>query len=145
MTLDRLLAFAGLHPVAFAILAALTVALVVSEVTRQLTGYKRLSPALLTTLINRQDAVVVDVSGQADYEKGHIAGARSLPLAQFDPAHKWLAKAQERPIALVCRTGAGSAEAAKRLVKAGFQKVHWLEGGLVAWQEASLPLVKGKS
>jgi rhodanese-related sulfurtransferase len=145
MTLDRLLAFAGLHPLPVALLAAITVALVVNEAMRLMGGYQRLSPAQLTMLINREDALVVDVSGQADFEKGHIVGAKSLPLAQFDPAHKWLAKAQERPVALVCRTGAGSTEAAKRLVKAGFQKVSWLEGGLAAWQQADLPLVRGRN
>jgi rhodanese-related sulfurtransferase len=44
----------------------------------------------------------------------------------------------------VCRTGAISAQAAKRLVKAGFKRVYWLDGGIAAWQQADLPLLKGK-
>jgi rhodanese-related sulfurtransferase len=145
MTLDRLLAFAGLHPLPVGALVVLTLALAWTELARRFTGYRALTPALLTSLINRDDAQVYDLSSAADYEKGHIAGARNLPLASFDPAHKWLAKAHDRPVALVCRTGAGSADAAKRLVKAGFQKVHWLDGGIAAWQQADLPLVRGRS
>jgi rhodanese-related sulfurtransferase len=49
------------------------------------------------------------------------------------------------PVALVCRTGTGSAEAARKLAKAGFKQVHWLDGGIAAWQQAQLPLVKGKA
>jgi rhodanese-related sulfurtransferase len=144
MTLDRLLAFAQLHPLPFAGLAAITVALVVTEVARLTTGYKRLTPAMLTALINRDDALVVDVSAASDFDKGRIAGSKNLPMAQFDPEHKLLAKQKERPVAVVCRTGQGSAEAAKRLLKAGFTQVYLLEGGTTAWQQAELPLVRGK-
>jgi rhodanese-related sulfurtransferase len=144
MPLDRLLAFAELHLVPVLALAALTVAILWTEITRRLTGYQRLTPASLTSLINREDALVVDVSAAADFDKGRIAGSKNLPLAQFDPEHKLLGKAKERPVAVVCRTGMGSADAAKRLLKAGYTRVHWLEGGTAAWQQAELPLVKGK-
>ena len=56
-----------------------------------------------------------------------------------------LAKVRELPVAVACRTGTASADAAKRLVKAGFKQVFWLDGGVAAWQQANLPLVKGKA
>ena len=145
MPTDRLLAFAQLHLVPFIALAAITVALLWLEVARRLTGYQRLTPAALTALINREDALVVDVSAAADFDKGRIAGSKNLPMAQFDPAHKLFGKATDRPVAVVCRTGTGSADAAKRLLQAGYSRVHWLEGGLAAWQQAELPLVRGKN
>jgi rhodanese-related sulfurtransferase len=144
MSSDRLLAFAQLQAIPLAALVALTVAIIVTEVMRRLTGYKRLSPSELTALVNREDALVLDVSPTAEFEKGHIAGARGVPLGQLDPEHKRIAKAKDRPIVVVCRTGQGSAQAAARLVKAGYSRVHWLEGGLPAWQQGELPLVKGK-
>jgi rhodanese-related sulfurtransferase len=144
MTFDRLAAFAQLHPLACLGLAALTVAILYNEVARRLTGYKSLTPAQLTTLVNREDALVLDVSAAADFDKGRIAGAKSLPMAQFNPEHKLLGKAKDRPVALVCRTGQGSAEAAAKLVKAGWTRVHLLEGGIPSWQQAELPLVKGR-
>jgi rhodanese-related sulfurtransferase len=65
--------------------------------------------------------------------------------SQFDPENKLLANARELPVVVVCRTGQGSADAAKRLKKAGFTKVFWLDGGIAAWQQADLPLVKGRA
>jgi rhodanese-related sulfurtransferase len=145
MSFASLLAFAQTQPLASAALVALTVAIVVTEVTRRLTGYARLSPPELTALINREDALVLDVSAAGDFDKGRIAGAKNLPAAQFDPEHKLLGKAKERPVAVVCRTGQASADVAAKLVKAGWTRVHWLEGGIPAWQQAELPLVKGKA
>jgi rhodanese-related sulfurtransferase len=145
MSFAPLLAFAQSQPLASAALVALTVAIVFNEVTRRLTGYARLSPAQLTALVNREDALVLDVSATGDFDKGRIAGAKNLPAAQFDPEHKLLGKAKERPVAVVCRTGQASADVAAKLVKAGWTRVHWLEGGIPAWQQAELPLVKAKN
>ena len=80
-----------------------------------------------------------------DFDKGHIPGARQVAMSQFDAENKDLAKAKELPVVVYCRNGQTSAQAAQRLMKAGFTKVHWLEGGLAAWSEAQLPLAKGKN
>src|SRR5690606_9441596 len=69
---------------------------------------------------------------------------KNVVMSQFDPENKLLAKAQELPIAVVCRNGMVSGQAAKRLVKAGFKRVHWLDGGIGAWQAADLPLARGR-
>ena len=123
----------------------LTIAIVYTEISRFFTGYKTVNSAGLTALINREDAQVFDVSAIADFDKGHIAGAKNIVLSQISAENKLLAKAKEQPVVLVCRSGIQSAEAAKKLVKAGFAKVFWLDGGVAAWQQADLPLVKGKN
>jgi rhodanese-related sulfurtransferase len=145
MTLQTLLAFASDHLLWSLALVGLTLALIYNEVARLFTGFKSVTPAQLTGLINRDDALLIDLSASADFEKGHIAGAKNLAMSQFDPENKLLAKVRELPVALVCRSGAVSADAAKRLVKAGFKSVYWLDGGVAAWQQAELPLVKGKA
>ena len=72
--------------------------------------------------------------------------AQQLEFVALEPVRAALAaKAKEQPVVLVCRTGMQSADAAKKLVKAGFAKVYWLDGGVAAWQQADLPLVKGKN
>jgi rhodanese-related sulfurtransferase len=142
--LDRLPEFIGNHPVLSLAFIGLTVALIALEIGRLTRGYKAVSPAQLTGLINHDNALVVDVSAAGDYEKGHILGAKHVPMSQFDPENKVLAKAKELPIAVVCRTGMVSTGAAKRLVKAGFKQVSWLDGGIAAWQQADLPLAKGR-
>ncbi|MFT3763727.1 MAG: rhodanese-like domain-containing protein [Pseudoxanthomonas sp.] len=144
MDFQTLKAFVASSPILWLALAALTVAIVFTEVKRLLRGYRSLGPAELTRLINREDALVVDLSAIADFEKGHIAGSRNVLPSNFDPENKMLAPAKARPVVAVCRDGNASAGAAARLKKAGFEQVYWLDGGIAAWRQAELPLVKGR-
>lgn len=144
MNFQELLAFAEGSPILSLALVGLTIALIYTEVARLFRPYKALRPAELTGLINRDNALVVDLSPSADFEKGHIAGSKNVAMSQFDPENKLLANARALPVVAVCRTGQASADAAKRLKKAGFEKVYWLDGGIAAWQQADLPLVKGR-
>jgi len=144
VTLDELLAFAGRHPYLSLGLVGLTLAIAYTEVMRLFRGYKALRPAELTGLINRDNALVIDLSASADFEKGHIAGSKSVQPSQFDPENKLLSAAKALPVVVTCRNGHASADAAKRLKKAGFEHVHWLDGGIQAWQQADLPLVRGR-
>lgn len=127
------------------VLAGLTLALVVTEVMRLFRGFKGVSPAQLTELINRENALVVDLRGLGDFEKGHIIGSRHMLPSQVDPEGKLLAKAKETPVVLVCAVGVTASATAQKLVKAGFKKVSVLDGGIGAWTGASLPLAKGKA
>lgn len=145
MTFQELLAFAERHTYLSLALVGLTIAIIYVEIARLFRGYKALRPAELTGLINRENALVIDLSASNDFEKGHIAGSKSVQPSQFDPENKLLANARELPVVVVCRTGQGSADAAKRLKKAGFTQVFWLDGGIAAWQQADLPLVKGRA
>jgi len=143
--LHRLPEFLGSHfYLTLGFIGVLT-ALLVTEVQRFTRGYKALTPAGLTQLVNRENALLIDVSSLQDFEKGHIPGARHVAMSQFDAENKELAKARELPVAIYCRNGQTSGQAAQRLVKAGFGRVYWLEGGLGAWSEAQLPLAKGRS
>jgi rhodanese-related sulfurtransferase len=143
--LERLPEFIGANPILAMGFVGLSAAIVINEISRLRRGYKSASPSELTTLMNRDNALVVDVSAIADFEKGHILGAKHVALSQFDPENKLLAKLRELPVAVVCRTGMTSHTAAAKLVKAGFKNVYLLEGGVQAWQSADLPLVRGKA
>ncbi len=138
------MAFAGRNPVLSLALAGLTIAIVFNEISGLFRGYKGLRPAELTGLVNRDNALVVDLRPFADFDKGHIAGAKNVLMAQFDPENAQLRSAKSLPVVLVCKTGQSAGTAAKRLRKAGFEKVYVLDGGIAAWQQADLPLVKGR-
>ncbi len=144
MNFETLMAFAGRHPMLSLALAGLTVAIIFTEIKRLTRGYKSLKPAELPLVANQPGAVVVDLSAIADFEKGHIAGSRNVIPSQFDPAGKLLSGARQSPVVVVCRNGMASADAAAKLKKAGFEQVHWLDGGIAAWQAAGLPLGKGR-
>jgi rhodanese-related sulfurtransferase len=143
--IDQLQTFFGNHVLLCLGIVGVTIALIVNELSRFTSGYRTISPHQLTALINRDNALVVDVSPFPDFEKGHVVGSRNVVMSQFDPENKQLAKVRELPVALICRNGTTSTIAAKRLVKAGFKHVYWLDGGVAAWQSADLPLARGKN
>jgi rhodanese-related sulfurtransferase len=145
VNLEELLAFAGRHQLLSIGLVGLTVAIVANEVAQLFRGYKVLRPAGLTALVNRDNALVVDLRPMADFEKGHIPGSKNVQMTQYDPESKQLAPAKALPVVLVCKTGQTAGAAAKRLRKAGFEHVHVLDGGIGAWQQADLPLAKGRA
>lgn len=142
--LHRLPEFIGNHPILSMAFFGVLIAVIASEAGRWFRGYKDVTPAELTRLINGENALVIDVSPPADFEKGHVPTAKNVAMAQFDPEHKDLNKVKDKPVVVICRSGQTSAGAASRLVKAGFKRVYTLGGGTAAWTGADLPLAKGK-
>jgi rhodanese-related sulfurtransferase len=93
-------------------------------------------------LINRRDAVVLDVRETGDYNAGHIANARHIPEGQVAERLKELEKYKSRPIVVSCRAGTRAPVVTGMLRKSGFAEAVALRGGVTAWQQASLPLEK---
>jgi rhodanese-related sulfurtransferase len=144
MFFERLPEFIAAHPLLTALFVGLTIAIIYNEIARRRRGYTDVSPQALVNLINREDAAVIDISPLADFEKGHIVGARHVMLSQLDPKAKDIAKLAEKPVVIVCRAGATSGQAARRLVLSGFKRVGVLAGGMQAWTAADLPVTRGK-
>jgi len=92
-------------------------------------------------LINREKAVLIDVSEPEEFAQGHAAGARNVPLNSLQGA-KELPSNKQLPVVLMCSTGARAARAAGELRKLGHERAIALAGGLRAWREANLPLEK---
>ena len=95
-----------------------------------------------TKMINRQDALVLDVRDQAEYAQAHILNSRGLPLSQIEARIGDVEKFKDKPVIVVCASGNRSSAAAAVLRKHGFSNVFNLSGGLAAWQQAGLPLQK---
>jgi rhodanese-related sulfurtransferase len=100
----------------------------------------RLSPAEATLMMNREDALVLDVRETGEWSSGHIQGARHITLAQLEKRMSEIEKFKEKPIIVVCASGNRSASACGQLKKGGFDKVYSLGGGVSSWIEANLPL-----
>lgn len=103
-------------------------------------GSNKLTPAQATLLMNRENAVVIDVREPGEWNAGHIAGARHFALSQLDQRIAELEKLKSRPLIVCCASGTRGASASGRLRKAGFEKVFTLAGGIAGWTEAKLPL-----
>lgn len=130
------------HPLLVMAFLAIATGLAWTLVAGRSAGVRRLGPAEATRLINSDDAVVVDVRGDGDFRQGHIINALNVPEKQLESQLAKLQKYKDKPVITVCRNGQSSAKAAAVLRRQGFQRVHTLAGGLLAWEGASLPLLK---
>jgi rhodanese-related sulfurtransferase len=116
-------------------------AMLIWPYVRRMGGGPSVSAAQATQLINREDALVVDVRDPGEYGGGHILGAKNLPLSRIDSAGKEIAaKRKDKPLIVYCDTGNRSTKAAAALRSQGFSQVLNLSGGLAAWQQAGLPV-----
>jgi len=92
-------------------------------------------------LINREKAVLIDVSEPAEYAAAHATGSRSVPLGSLESSND-LPKNKALPLVVVCPTGARAGRAVATLKKLGFENARALAGGLEAWRAANLPVEK---
>ena len=105
-------------------------------------GRGGLSAAEATQLINRRNAVVVDLRSAADFANGHLPSSRHLAFAELQAKIGQIAKNKATPVLLVCQDGLQSNKATRLVTEAGYTEVHALQGGLAAWQQAGMPVVK---
>jgi rhodanese-related sulfurtransferase len=138
---QQLIEFIGNHWVLFAALAGILGLLAHNLVV---SGKGSVDPAGATDLINRKDALVLDVRPAADFTQGHIINAVNIPMNGLNKQTGTLQKHKDRTILVTCRSGSQSAMACRQLRKEGFSDIHNLRGGLLAWQSANLPLSKKK-
>lgn len=103
-------------------------------------GANRVSPLQATLLLNRDDALVIDVREAGEWASGHIPNARHIALGQLEKRISEIEKFKTRPLIVICQTGNRSSSACGKLKKLGFEKVFNLAGGFAAWREAGLPM-----
>ena len=141
--MDRLLEFAGNHTLlVFALVTSLLLA-VFTELRRKATGMMAVQPTDAVKLINN-DAVVLDMRSAESFSRGHIVGARNVPMDELDGHLDKLARFKSKPVVAVCDAGITSSKAVNTLRNSGFESVYNLKGGMNAWGQAGLPVVSGK-
>ena len=101
-----------------------------------------LSPQDMVQLMNREKAIVIDVCEPDEFARGHVIGAKNLPLGHLEEKLAQVVKSKSAQVVMVCQVGARSARAAATARKLGFENVQSLAGGLKAWQAASMPVEK---
>jgi rhodanese-related sulfurtransferase len=105
-------------------------------------GGKKISAQGAVNLINRDQAVVVDIRDRKDFNEGRITGAINIPLSSLKERASELKKHSEKQIIVADKMGQHSAMAVKQLNAEGYQNVVRLNGGVADWKAANLPLVK---
>lgn len=125
----------------WAALAAVSGVMLIVTSTR---GSRGISAAQATALINRDDALVIDVREPGEFAAGHLLNARNIPTSQLEKRIAELEKFKDKPVIVNCQSGGRSASACTILQKAGFTQIHNLEGGIAAWEQAGMPITRQK-
>jgi rhodanese-related sulfurtransferase len=105
-------------------------------------GGPTLGTLAATKLINERDVQIIDVRGPDEFREGSLENARNMPVG--DIASQAGQLPQDKPALVVCKSGGRASMGAVKLRSAGIKEVFILSGGLDAWREAGLPVVKVK-
>ena len=140
--LTQISEFAVNHPFLVLAFVVLLVLVVLNELKTATQRFASLTPAAAVQLMNNDDIVVLDVREPSETAAGKIAKAIQIPVGAVKTRIAELDKHKNKTVLVYCKTGARSGAACKELSKNGFDKVYSLNGGLLAWQEAHLPISK---
>lgn len=124
------------------VVALVSGAMLLWPLVRRSAGGPWVTPSQATHLINREDALVIDVREANEFATGHVLGAKNLPLARMETAGADFMKKKDRPVIVYCDGGDRSNKAIGALKKQGFTHIANLSGGIKAWQDAGLPVEK---
>ena len=123
-------------------LAIVLVALMALEFVRLKKQAVRIDPSKAVQLINKENAIVIDVRPADNFKSGHIIDAQSLPGNSLTENPKKIERFRAKPLIIVCTNGIESQKIASTLLKQGFN-AYSLAGGISAWSTAEMPLIKG--
>lgn len=140
--MERLLEFAAHHPYLVALAVGMLLVTLAYEMRAQTQAFAAVSPMEAVRLLN-QGAILVDVRANSDFKAGHIGNARNLPGNEIAAGAESLARFKDKTVITCCETGVTSGSAARHLIRLGFKQVFNLRGGIAAWRQDNLPIVKG--
>ncbi len=138
MMVAHLIEFATNHYLltgAFVILLGLLIATELSK------GGRSLSTGELTALVNRDEAIVIDVRAKKEFTSGHIVGSVNFPQDKILTRTAELEKFKPKTLIIVDAAGQHAGHTARELLKSGFNAAK-LSGGISSWRGDNLPLVK---
>lgn len=143
--MQEIMQFIGRHPILSLAWVGLFAAVLFMTFKGLTSKVKVITRGEATRLINKEDAVVVDVRSRDDYRKGHIANSLNVLPADIKSGNFGeLEKHKSQPVIVVCGNGVSSQDSTALLTKAGFEKVTLLKEGIAGWSGENLPLVRGK-
>ena len=139
--MEKLILFIGEQYILIAATLTCVLMLIYHESRR---AGKTLTPQQVANLMNREQAVLIDLRDAADYKAGHVVDAMNVPNNQFKDKIASLSKYKEKPVVLTCKMGQHSSSAGKQLASNGFTQIYRMSGGMMEWTSQQFPVVKGK-
>lgn len=140
--MQDIVVFAMQHWLLCALLIVLVIAVVVVELRGNVGGIISIAPSRAVYIMNRENAVVLDVRPADIFKKSHIIGSLNIPASEVTGSLAKLSNDKTRPL-IVCALNQQANAIAQRLKKQGFEKLYILQGGLAAWQQEQLPVESG--
>lgn len=140
--IQQIIEFAGNHTMLVAAFVIVLGMLISNEISLLTRGFGDISPGEATRLINHENAVLLDIRSTPECLDGCIIDSKHIPTSELLSRIKELEKHKHDHIVAYCRSGTRSIAACKILKKHGFEHVYNLSGGIMAWQNANLPITK---
>jgi len=137
--MDQLIEFVTNHIELSGVFIALLAALWFTEKSR---SGRSVSPQEATLMLNRDEAVIVDVRDKKEYNEGRISGSVHIPFANLKDRSSELEKYKSKQIVLVDKMGQHSGMAGKTLKAEGYENVCRMTGGISEWTNSNMPLVR---
>jgi len=125
-----------------ALLLILLAAIIITEAKKLSKKYKDLTPAEVVQLINRNDAIMLDVREAKELSGDGIRNAKQIAFSTLSTQGAQLAKFKDQPVITFCTNGFKAPQASRWLCQQGFTQVYCLKGGIMAWKQANMPVVK---
>ena len=138
--MEQVIEFAGNNLLLVGGFVAVLGFLVWTELTRKLQGLNELTPVQAVPWINDPDAVIIDISPVADFNKGHIVNARNLQASRLSNPDAEIQKLKDSKLLVVCKSGQTAVAAATSLRKMGASEVAVLKGGMAQWRGDQFPV-----
>ena len=137
--MDTFFLFVTENFVAFSLLLLCIFILIIYEGRK---GGRRIDTNEVTRLINKEEAIVIDIRSSNEFSSGHITNAINIQPNKIDQQIDAIKAPKESPIILVCKTGNNSRVVGSKLQKNGFQNVNIISGGMLSWLNQGLPVSK---
>jgi rhodanese-related sulfurtransferase len=105
-----------------------------------------ISPQELAARQERGEAcVLIDVRTPVEFREVHVTFARNVPLDQLNPAALASTRSDaSQPLFVICRSGNRASQACEKFIAAGCNNIVNVTGGTLAWEQAGLPVTRGK-
>jgi rhodanese-related sulfurtransferase len=138
--MDQYLEFISNHSMLVLALAVVTFLLIKEFSESLFSKFENLSPTHAVAKMNSTNVVIIDVREPHEFILGHIENAINTPLGKIKEQFSILESYRNKTILVVCQTGTRSTPVCKMLIKAGFEKVSNLDGGMQAWEDNKFPI-----
>lgn len=111
-----------------------------------MSSFETIAPSRLAELNSQQNVELIDVRTPVEFREVHATPARNVPLDSLNPEKIMQDRngSADEPLYVICKSGSRSSKACQKFVDAGFTNVVSVEGGTNAWEQAGLPVNRGK-